>query len=225
MDAHFRFYMAEAPSLECQRASRPFRLYYELTNSRTVDIFLKIKSLFKIFEFSTLDLLSAACGVLSELLSVVLSDLGGHLALCLHITPGSFIYSTLGLGLSIHSQLHTKTLFPDLQGTSSFSTLPLRGQTTHPYLFPPSTHCLLCLGFLHSTSQGLQTLCVYAQTSLCLEWRLEASRHGDGLCSLPYLCLCAYVHHRHWVNPYRMRSKVKENQKGRKPNRRVPRLQ
>lgn len=96
MDAHFRFYMAEAPSLECQRASLPFCLHYELTNSRTVDIFLKIKSLFKIFEFSTLDLLSAVCVVLSELLSVVLSDLGGHLALCLQITLGSFIYSTWG---------------------------------------------------------------------------------------------------------------------------------
>lgn len=129
------------------------------------------------------------------------------------------------LGLSTHSKLHAKILFPDLQGISSFSTLPLRGQTTYPYLFPPSTHCLLCLGFLHSTSQGLQTLCVCAQTSLCLEWRLEASRHGDGLCSLPYLCLQCLTHHRHWVNPCRMRSKVKENQKGRKPNRWASRLQ
>lgn len=161
MDAHFWFYMAEAPSPECQRASLPFCLHYELTNSRTVDIFLKIKSLFKIFEFSTLDLLSAACGVLSELVSIVLSDLGATLPFVfrLHWEALSTALWAWGSPYTPHS---TQKLFPDLQGTSSFSTLPLRGQTTHPYLFLPSTHCLLCLSFLHSTSQGLQTLCVYA---------------------------------------------------------------
>lgn len=80
MNAHFWFYMAEAPSLECQSASLPLHLYCKMTNSRTVDIFKKSSHSF----LDSQNLISFLWPVVSLVSCCLLGPGGRHLVFGLH---------------------------------------------------------------------------------------------------------------------------------------------
>lgn len=136
----------------------------------------------------------------------------GHLALWLLTTLGRFFYSTLGLRLYIPSSLHPKILFPGLQGTRSFSVLPLKGVrsltlqalTASSSFVPTTTLSMVC-----------KHCCAYL-IPLLSRTEVGSFKKWDGFCSLLHLYPQCLTHHRHSVNPCWMRSKVKEKQEGRK---------